>query len=289
MTYIDWLLIVGAFATCTISLVILLKDYIPNAHSEKDLELLDNKDVLTRAISVIGFSIHPVILIVLFLIISVGSWLLVLTLYPTATTSAIIIAMVIFVGQFILVIDVAGTLLAKFEYHFLSFIETVQACLSTGMSFNQSCTFAHQHSEGQVHKEVGKFLVRLTVSSDIKACLFPLAKRYNCETVRLFCHSVITYNESHCDLRDMLQGVSELMSARALHKKQIKAKLSGTKYAALFSGILPYSLIPLFHHQDPTWFDPLLQHQSGSAFITMAVLCQLFGLLWLRLSLRVSL
>jgi Flp pilus assembly protein TadB len=80
-----------------------------------------------------------------------------------------------------------------------------------------------------------------------------------------------------------------MMSLRTLDRQQLKAKLSGTKYAALFSGVLPYALVPLFNYTDPTWFDPLLNNPNGMAFITVAVLCQLFGFLWLRLSLRVTL
>lgn len=252
------------------------------------LDSLRERDTLSTSLSVLGIKIHPFLVIIAFAGISAINWAIVSFLYPSATTSALIIAMVSFLGLFIFTVDIARLLLVKFEQEFLAFIESTQACLSTGMSLQGAIKFAHEHSEGAIERESGALLNRLSLSSDVEACLTPLVERYNCETVRLFSHSIITYSESHCDLNDMLKGVCAMMSSRELDRQQLKAKLSGTKYAALFSGILPYALIPLFQYKDPTWFEPLLNHESGSAFLTAAILCQLFGLLWLRLSVRVT-
>lgn len=252
------------------------------------LDSLTENDALSTSLSVLGIKLHPFIVILIFASISAINWTIVNYLYPSASTSALIIALVSFVGLFIFTIDISRILLVKFEQDFLAFIETIQACLSTGMSLHSAIKFAHEHSEGAVKKESGALLNRLSLSSDIEACLTPLVERYNCETVRLFSHSVVTYSQSHCDLNDMIKGVCNMMSSRELDRQQLRAKLSGTKYAALFSGLLPYALIPLFRYKDPTWFEPLLTHESGSAFLTAAILCQLFGLLWLRLSVRVT-
>lgn len=285
----DFLLTGGALVASGIALSILRDPDRPSPVKPVTLDTLNERDVLTTSLSVLGIKVPPAIVILSFLMISGAAWTATTLLYPSATTSAFIIALVIFVSLFILVVDVARIILAKFEHEFLSFIESVQACLSTGMSLHMAIKFARDHSEGRVKRESTALLNRLSLTSNIDACFTPLVQRYNCETVRLFSHSVITYSQSHCDLHDMLKGVCTMMSSREMDRQQLRAKLSGTKYAALFSGLLPYSLIPLFSHKDPTWFDPLLNHPSGSAFLTAAILCQLFGLLWLRLSVRIPL
>ncbi|ATC86578.1 type II secretion system F family protein [Pseudoalteromonas arctica] len=291
MTKLDYLLAIAAVITFVLAASVLVSLYAKNKsnQSAKKVNILEEKDVLTLSLRVLGLNISNAWFISMACSLSSSSWFLAKLYYPEASTSAFIISIVVFVTCFIAVIDLAHYKLAKFEHHFLEFIETVQSCLSTGLSLQQSMQFADEHADPYIKKQSTLLIQRMSMGSDAETSFAPLIERYNCETVRLFAHSIITHTQSQCDLTDMLKSVCNMMSLRTLDRQQLKAKLSGTKYAAVFSGFLPYALIPLFSYTDPTWFEPLLNDPNGIAFITVALLCQLFGFLWLRLSLRVTL
>lgn len=291
MTKLDYLLAVAAVITFTLASSVLITLYVKNKSNEavQKLDILEEKDVLTLSLRVLGLNISNFVFISMASSLSSSAWFLVKLYYPEALTSAFIIAIVVFVTCFIVVIDLAHYRLAKFEHHFLEYIETVQSCLSTGLSLQQSMKFADKHADPYLKLQSSLLLQRMSMGSDAETSFAPLIQRYNCETVRLFAHSIITHTQSQCDLTDMLKSVCNMMALRTLDRQQLKAKLSGTKYAAVFSGVLPYALVPLFNYTDPTWFEPLLNDPNGIAYLTVALLCQLFGFLWLRLSLRITL
>ncbi|MBH0056322.1 type II secretion system F family protein [Pseudoalteromonas sp. SWXJZ94C] len=291
MTKLDYLLAIATVITFTLAASVFITLYVKKNASLniKKIDILEEKDVLTLSLRVLGLNISNAWFISMAFSLSSSSWFIAKLYYPQASTSAFIVSIVVFITCFITVIDIAHYKLAKFEYQFLEYIETIQSCLSTGLSLQQSMKFADEHADRYIKKQSTLLLQRMSMGSDAETSFTPLIERYNCETVRLFAHSVITHTQSQCDLTDMLKSVCKMMALRTLERQQLEAKLSGTKYAAVFSGVLPYALIPLFSYTDPTWFDPLLNDPNGIAFITVALICQLFGFLWLRLSLRVTL
>ncbi|MEL0646875.1 type II secretion system F family protein [Pseudoalteromonas agarivorans] len=291
MSKLDYLLAIASIISLTLALSIFITLNVKRATTSvsNDIDVLEEKDILTLSLRVLGLNISNALFISVACSAASSTWFIAKQYYPEASTSALILSIVVFISCFITVIDLAHYKLAKFEHLFLEYIETVQSCLSTGMSLQQAMQFADEHADSYIKAQSHLLVQRMTMGSDAQSSFYPLIQRYNCETVRLFAHSIITHTQSQCDLTDMLKSVCKMMALRTLDRQQLKAKLSGTKYAAVFSGILPYALVPLFNYTDPTWFDPLLNNPNGMAFITVAVLCQLFGFLWLRLSLRVTL
>lgn len=291
MNKLDYLLAIASVISLTLALSVFIAINVkkPATNTLQDEDVLQEKDILTLSLRVLGINISNILFISVASSLASSAWFVVKHYYPQASTSALILAMVVFITCFIFVIDLAHYKLAKFEHLFLEYMETVQSCLSTGLSLQQAMQFADEHADKYIKEQSHLLLQRMSMGSDAHTSFYPLINRYNCETVRLFAHSIITHAQSQCDLTDMLKSVCKMMALRTLDRQQLKAKLSGTKYAAVFSGVLPYALVPLFNYTDPTWFDPLLNNPNGMAFITVAVLCQLFGFLWLRLSLRVTL
>ncbi|ASM49987.1 tight adherence protein B [Pseudoalteromonas espejiana DSM 9414] len=291
MNKLDYLLAIASVISLTLALSVFITINVkkPATNTLQDEDVLQEKDILTLSLRVLGINISNILFISVASSLASSAWFVAKHYYPQASTSALILAMVVFITCFIFVIDLAHYKLAKFEHLFLEYMETVQSCLSTGLSLQQAMQFADEHADKYIKEQSHLLLQRMSMGSDAHTSFYPLINRYNCETVRLFAHSIITHAQSQCDLTDMLKSVCKMMALRTLDRQQLKAKLSGTKYAAVFSGVLPYALVPLFNYTDPTWFDPLLNNPNGMAFITVAVLCQLFGFLWLRLSLRVTL
>ncbi|XQF90181.1 hypothetical protein ACOBV8_17465 [Pseudoalteromonas espejiana] len=87
-----------------------------------------------------------------------SAWFVAKHYYPQASTSALILAMVVFITCFIFVIDLAHYKLAKFEHLFLEYMETVQSCLSTGLSLQQAMQFADEHAR-QIHKRAKPLII----------------------------------------------------------------------------------------------------------------------------------
>ncbi|MBC7010653.1 type II secretion system F family protein [Pseudoalteromonas shioyasakiensis] len=287
---IDYFLSIGAFILGIAGILILYLVRKPATPSKRNIEedILFQQDTLTQSIKVIGIPSSRLWIIFFTALISLLVWFGLDAIFPDARTSKLIISLIIFVGINILIIDLGQFFLNRFETQFIEYIETIHTCLQTGLSLQQSLEFAQNYAGKSIKKQTYSLMQKLQLSADINGALAPLLNRYSCESVRLFSQCVITHYETHCDLTDMFKSVTQILSRRARDKQQIRSKLSGTKYAAVFSGILPYILVPLFNYKDPTWFDPLLSHPNGVVFLTVAFLCQLFGLIWLRVSLKVK-
>lgn len=286
---IDHLLAIVALTMFSLSITIGISLLSYKKPIKKQVDTLFVQDTLTQSINVLGFRFSKSWVIALTLTLSFLCWQLIGLFFPEAKISKLIISVILFTGIIILIIDLGQYFLGKFEAQFIDYIETVQTCLETGLSLQQSLEFSQNYAGSSIKKHTHLLTQKLTLSSDARDAFLSILQRYNCEAVRLFSHCIITHRESHCNLNDMLQSIREILSRRSTDKQQIKAKLSGTKYAAIFSGLLPYCLIPIFNYKDPTWFEPLFADPNGIVFLSVAFLSQIFGLLWLRMSLKVTL
>lgn len=286
---IDYILAMLALTMFSFSVVIGMSLIDKKQLPQKQIDSLMIQDTLTQSLNVLGIGFSKVWVIAFTFSMSILCWQLMGIFFPEAKASKLIISLILFIGIIISIIDLGQYILDKFELQFIDYIETVQTCLQTGLSLQQALEFSQSYAGSSIRKQTQLLTQKLALSSDAKnACLY-IVNQYNCESVRLFTHCIITHRESHCNLNDMLQSICEMLSRRTRDKQQVKSKLSGTKYAAIFSGLLPYCLVPIFNYKDPTWFEPLFADPNGIVFLTVAFLCQLFGFLWLRVSLKVAL
>ncbi len=242
-----------------------------------------------QSLQTLNIAIEPLVLMVLVLLFSVCVFLVFLEFFPDAWTMAAAAGCAATIMAYFLLSDLSRWARSRFEQKLIEALDLVQAAVQGGVSPQKALRVAADATKGAVGKELREVADRLGYGLPIDKAMERMQYRYNSESVRLFKQAMIAKWESGGDFAPLLRSISELMREQLKIRIQIAAQLSGAKYAAIFTGALPYLLVPLFLWKQPDWFDPLRNSEYGSTYLLVAVLCQVFGYLWLRRLLRVEL
>jgi len=221
-------------------------------------------------------------------LIATTLFMFLLELFPGHLPVASIAAMAAVVFCFNSLSDAAKRKINKIEKDLAQALDMMKAALSSGQSQHQAILMAAQSSKGQVKVELTEMLNRLDMGYSPEKAVLRLTTKYNCVATRLFAQVVIARYQSGSDLTFMLNSVIQIIRDRQRHQIQIDTHLSGTRYAAILCGVLPYVLIPILLWKQPGWFDALLQHPSGPTYLGGALFLQFSGYLWVRRIARIE-
>ncbi|MEP4889545.1 MAG: type II secretion system F family protein [Aliiglaciecola sp.] len=241
-----------------------------------------SKMALTSWLKTLNLNLPAWLVILGILIIATSIFMLLLEAFPGHISVASIAAMAVTVFCFNSISDAAKWKIKKIEKGLAEALDMMKAALSSGQSQHQAILMAAQSGKGQVKVELMEMLDRLNMGCNPKQAVFRLNSKYNCVATRLFAQVIIARYQSGSDLTFMLNSVNQIIRDRQRHQLQIDTHLSGTRYAAMLCGVLPYLLIPILLWQQPDWFDALLQHPSGPTYLGAALFLQFTGYLWLR-------
>lgn len=184
--------------------------------------------------------------------------------------------------------DAANTRIRKIEASLVNSMYNIRACLNTRIPPAKAIHLAARVAKGPIKAELQEISDRLALGFSAPQALSRLMRRYDCRSVRLFAQALIARYESDTDLAFMFDNISKLMAEQIQERLMMTGQLSGAKYTAVFSGLLPYLLIPFLLRQDPQWFTVLLESTQGIYILTSAVVLQILGFLWLRQIIRGS-
>ncbi len=185
--------------------------------------------------------------------------------------------------------DLASWRTRQFEIRLQDAIDLMNTGLEGGLSPRQSLQAAADAAESEVREELQNILDRLDLGLPAEQAIRRLRTGYDSEGVRLFTQSIVAKWHDAGDFARLLQAVGDLIRDRVKLRKLVEGQLSGTRYAAIFSGILPYALVPVFLWRQPEWLEALTTHPHGPSFLAGALLLQAVGFIWLRKILRVEL
>lgn len=242
--------------------------------------------LIAKSLHVTGLKIAPLLFFFVVVSLSILAFMIVYSLFSNQVNIALIAACSVFIGCFFALTDLAQWQTRRFEAGLVDAIETMNATLVAGLSGQQAIEVAKRTSKGRVQDELTEIITRMNMGYSAEQSLERLTNKYRCDASKLFAQTLITHSRTGCDLNLLLKSVSILMQQRLRQRQKVLNKLSGTRYAALFSGLLPYLLVPVFLWQEPNWFDALLNHPQGGTYLSSALVAQLVGFLWLRRSLR---
>tara|TARA_R110001606_G_scaffold359310_1_gene511130 strand:+ start:1354 stop:2226 length:873 start_codon:yes stop_codon:yes gene_type:complete len=246
------------------------------------------KLALTSWLKTLNLNLPVWLVIVGIVIIATTIFMLLLEAFPGHIPVASIAAMAATVFCFNSISDAAKWKIKKIEKGLAEALDMMKAALSSGQSQHQAILMAAQSGKGQVKAELMEMLDRLDMGCSPEQAVFRLTTKYNCVATRLFAQVIIARYQSGSDLTFMLNSVNQIIRDRQRHQIQIDTHLSGTRYAAILCGALPYVLIPILLWQQPGWFDALLQHPSGPTYLGGALFLQFSGYLWLRRIARIE-
>ncbi|MEO9507534.1 MAG: type II secretion system F family protein, partial [Nonlabens ulvanivorans] len=247
-----------------------------------------NRLALTSWLITLNLNLPAWLIIVGIMIISGAVFMLLLEVFPGHLPVASIAAMAVMVFCFNSIGDAANWKIKKVEKDLAEALDMMKAALSSGQSQHQAILMATESSKGLVKVELKEMLDRLDMGCSPEKSVSRLTTKYNCVATRLFAQVIIARYQSGSDLTFMLNSVNQIIRDRQRHQIQIDTHLSGTRYAAIVCGTLPYLLIPILLWQQPGWFDALLQHPSGPTYLGGALFLQFIGYLWLRRIARIK-
>lgn len=178
---------------------------------------------------------------------------------------------------------------ARFESGLGDALGFMVGSLEAGENPLQAFSSAAEASEGAVRRELGEVAHRLRFGMSIHRALRPIVEGYDAEGVRLFAQSVAAKWQAGGDLVPILQSVARIIRERLAVRLHLRSHLAGVRVAAVMVAVLPYAVIPVYLWRMPNLIDRLLGHPLGPSLITLAVLLQVVGWLWLGRILRVEL
>jgi len=243
---------------------------------------------LTNHLKTLNVNLPAIVVITGIIIVAVAIAMFLLEFFPKHIPLAAIGGMAVTVFCFNSISDLAGMKIKRVEKGLAEAMDMMKAALSSGQSPHQAISLAAQSSKGTVKRQLMAMLRRLDMGCTPEQSISHLTTKYNCVATRLFAQVIIARYQSGSDLNFMLKSVNRIVRDRQRHQLQIDTHLSGTRYAAILCGILPYLLIPILLWQQPDWFDTLLKHPSGPTYLGAALFLQFSGYLWLRRIARIN-
>ncbi len=244
---------------------------------------------LERFVFQLGLPVEPWLFVIGVLLLAVLVFLSLLEFIPGAFGLAGIATAGVVALGLLLLSDMIGWRTRRFETRLLDAMDLINAALRGGLPARQALQAAAESSEKAVRQELQEMVKRLDLGLSVEQSVQRINNRYRSEGVRLFTQALVAKWHSGSDFSALLESVSGLIRDRVKLRLQIEGQLSGARYAGLFSGFLPYLLIPLFMWRQPDWLQTLISHPQGPSYLVGAIFLQAIGFIWLRRVLRVSL
>jgi len=215
--------------------------------------------------------------------IGLGLWLA-LPAIPLAGMLAAILAMLV---PFSVLDAVAHTRARRFLERFVDAIDVMCAALEGGEPPSNALASAAASAEEPARGEMREAHQRLQLGFSLRRSFSRMVERYDSEGVRLITQTMIVKWRTGGDLAPVLRSVNQIARERLRHERELRTHLAGAQASAILIAILPYLLVPFFLWKRPEWARELLGTPLGLQLLTVAILLQFVGLLWLRRLMRV--
>ncbi len=216
--------------------------------------------------------------------VAYGVWAAVPQL-PIAALFAGTLAAVI---PFSLVASAAHARARKFLEKFVDSIDIMCAALDGGEPPQNALAAAAVSSEDPSKRELLEAHQRLQLGFSVRRSFSRIVERYDSEGVRLITQVLIVKWQAGGDLSPVLRSVNQVARERLRQDRELRTQLAGAQASAILTAILPYLLLPFFFWKRPEWFYDLTTHPIGVQLLTVAILFQFVGFLWLRRLMRVA-
>ena len=173
-----------------------------------------------------------------------------------------------------------------FEAHLVDSIDLMRAALKSGENPRQALITAARSSRNDVGVALTQAIQQLELGLSIEQAFRRIRVLYPSPSVALFVNVLIAKWEGGADLSLLLDSINRILRDQLRLASKIRSELSGTRYALIFIGLMPYSIIGMFLWLQPDWLDALINHEWGARFFISAIALQFIGYFWMRRILR---
>jgi tight adherence protein B len=207
---------------------------------------------------------------------------------PQLPLAGLLAGLLALMVPFSLVEAVALRRARKFLEKFVDAVDVMCAALDGGEPPPNALATAGQSAEEPARGEVREAHNRLQLGFSVRRSFARMVERYDSEGLRLLTQTMIVKWQAGGDLSPVLRSVNMIARERLRHDRELRTHLAGAQASAVLTAILPYLLLPFFLWKRPEWFRELLGTALGLQLLTIAILLQFVGFLWLRRLMRVK-
>lgn len=243
---------------------------------------------LERRLRAAGLGIGPVTFLAATAVLAVVAWIGLRFLLPRVLLAAIVGAVMGLYVPWLAVDALAKWRADRFERHLADALGFMVGSLEAGENPTQAFASAAEASRSLVRREFREVARRLTLGMNIRRALRRIIEGYDSEGVRLFTQTLIAKWEVGGDLIPIVESVARVIRERLKVRLHLKSQLAGARISSVMIALIPYALVPFFLWQRPESLERLLDHPLGPTLLTLAVLLQIIGFLWLRRLLRIE-
>jgi len=211
----------------------------------------------------------------------------VLAVLPQVPLAALLAAILAAFVPFSIVDAAAHSRARRFLEKFVDAIDVMCAALDGGEPPSNALASAGSSAEEPARTEIREAHQRLQLGFSVRRSFARMVERYDSEGVRLLTQTMIVKWQAGGDLAPVLRSVNQIARERLRHERELRTQLAGAQASAVATAILPYFLLPFFLWKRPQWFHELIGTPLGLRLLTVAILLQFVGLLWLRRLMRV--
>jgi tight adherence protein B len=176
----------------------------------------------------------------------------------------------------------------KFLEKLVDAIDVMCAALDGGEPPTNALASAAQSAEEPARTELREAHHRIQLGFSVRRSFARMVERYDSEGVRLITQTLIVKWQAGGDLAPVLRSVNQIARERLRHDRELRTHLAGAQASAVLTALLPYLLLPFFLWRRPEWFHELTGTALGLQLLTVAILLQFVGFLWLRRLMRVA-
>lgn len=176
----------------------------------------------------------------------------------------------------------------RFLEKFVDAIDVLCAALDGGEPPSNALATAGVSAEEPAKAEIREAHQRLQVGFSVRRSFARMIERYDSEGLRLLTQTMIVKWQAGGDLSPVLRSVNQIARERLRHDRELRTHLAGAQASAILTAVLPYLLLPFFVWKRPEWFHELVGTPLGLQLLTIAILLQFVGMLWLRRLMRVA-
>lgn len=168
----------------------------------------------------------------------------------------------------------------RFEEQFPNSLDLLARAVRAGESLDQSLHLVGEATPDPVGTEFLRCAKQLDMGLSIKSCMSALAHRVDTMDVRIFCNTLAVHREAGGNLPHTLERLAEVIRDRMSYHRQLKSVTSAGRFSAMLIAILgPLLFVYLFVFQ-PEYGGRLVADPLGRTLLTIAVVSEVIGLIW---------
>ena len=172
--------------------------------------------------------------------------------------------------------------LAKFEELFPDSIDLFNRSMKAGHTIHSGLDTVANETSDPVKMEFKKVIEELALGSQLDAALLNLGKRIPLIDLKFFITGLILQRQTGANMVEVLENLSLLVRERLNMTAKMKAHTAQQRMTALLMCMLPVGLGLAFWLLKPDMMNLLITDDTGSLFLTYAIVSELIGILIIR-------